>query len=98
MSRFAHAAALAAATFLSAAVPAAAQALPGFYGALGGVGFAYDAVTPVVAESGAPVGAPTGDPGARGGMASLPGTGAGASMDAFGRLRLPGGQGCVDCE
>lgn len=97
MSRIALAAALASALSL-ASLPAAAQAFPAAFGGIYATGFAYDAISPVIAESGEPVGAPSGDPGTRGGMASLPGTGAGASMDAFGRLRLPGGQGCVDCE
>lgn len=97
MSRIASAAALAS-TLLLAGVPASAQVYPGSWSGGYGPSLAYDAISPVIAESGAPVGAPTGDPTLRGGMASLPGTGAGASMDGFGRLTLPGGQGCVGCE
>ncbi len=82
------------------AMPAHAQVATGY----GSVGYGYgnfgafDAFDVERVGNAEPVGAPIGSYSARGGMGSLPGTGAGASMDAFGRLSLPGGNGCVGCE
>ncbi len=89
---------------LSSATLARAQAVGGPYlngvgnvGGAGGASAPIDAQNNVIVTGQPPIGAPTGGAAVQGGMGSLPGTGAGATMDAYGHLATPSAGACVDC-